>query len=449
MITAPTITAPKDLPPRFLNSHRPAPTASPIPRPSQLPVIGAVKGEHKPLALTYWQRWMAWSGSFFVASILLHILLLGGAAMVVVHVMQGKKERMKFTAPPPAPPSQAEHKVKPPKKNLAPPTIAKRITSTALNVKIALPPIDLNTSTQADVMASVMKGFGSGKLSSAAGGGVGIASLPLKGLTAFGFLGVTGGGLVGHLYDLKQTADRKPTYTPGQSGEQKAKFYHDVLAEFYSKNWDETVFQRYFTAPEAMTAVQMYMPVSLSSGAAKAFNIEKETKDPNWVILYKGRVVAPETKTYRFIDVADDFMSIRFNGQTVIGSAPPTPAGTNTPPPVSVSPVLEKKANSDLIGIVPGRMSRKGIWFQVEKGKSYPIELLIGDTGGLYEQILMIQELNPSVPYPHSVSHPGVIALPIVQFRIGVPMPKYTPDLDKDYTRNPEFSPEPVLFLAK
>jgi hypothetical protein len=156
---------------------------------------------------------MAWSGSFFVLSVLLHVILLGGATILVVQVVQGRKEKMKFTAPPPSAAGPSEHKVKPSKKTAAAaPAISKRITSTAANASIALPAMDMSSSTGPDVMASVMSGLGSGGLGSGAGGAGGLASMPLAGLTAFGFKGSSmSGGLVGHIYDLKRTPDHQDT----------------------------------------------------------------------------------------------------------------------------------------------------------------------------------------------------------------------------------------------
>ena len=65
--------------------------------------------EHHPIKKNLWQRWMAWSGSFLIISILLHVLLLGGATILVVQVVQGRKEKLKFTAPPPSAAGPSEH----------------------------------------------------------------------------------------------------------------------------------------------------------------------------------------------------------------------------------------------------------------------------------------------------------------------------------------------------
>ena len=409
--------------------------------------------ESHPIKKNLWQRWMAWSGSFLVLSILAHVILLGGATVLVVQVVQGRKEKMKFTAPPPSAAGAAEHKVKPSKKTAAAaPAVSKRIASTAANASIALPAMDMNTSTGPDVMASVMSGLGSAGLGGGNGGAAGMASMPLAGLTAFGFKGASHGGLVGHFYDLRQTADRKPSQVASEGTGSVG--YYKVMGEFFSKNWDPLVLKRYYCAPDSMLAVQMYMPCSGSSGAAKAFGVEKETKDPLWVIHYTGQVVAPDDGEYRFWASCDDYMAVRFDGKPVLASSgilnhnPPEAQKFVRPEmkPLGTSPTDK---TTDGMQFMPGYMGVKGSWFRVERGKSYPVDILIGDTGGLYHQILLVQERFPKQPYPMRTSDPLVPRLPLVQFRKGIPIPTYDPKAHAEYSRNPEPAPFSVIFTAK
>ena len=412
--------------------------------------------QHHTIKKSLWQRWMEWSGSFFVISILLHVLLLGGATMLVVQVVQNRKEKMKFTAPPPSANASVEHKVKPSKKTAAAaPAISKRITSTAVNVSVALPSMDLNT-TGPDVMSSVMSGMGaSGLGAGGSGGAAGMASMPLAGLTAFGFRGATNGGLVGHFYDLSRNSDKTPV------SQFSISTYIQPITEFFLKNWDDAVFKRYYCAHDSMLAVQIYMSCSGSSGAAKAFNVENEVTKPFWVIHYKGTVVAPFDGEFRFWGSTDDFMVIRFDGAPVfvaplglLRQMPKEVLPYILPKPAPASRVpIDQKADKINSGIL---FFYSGSWIRVQKGKPYPIDILIGDTGGLYQQIVMIQEKTPSTPYPTKPGNPSFTLLPLLQFRKGVPVPTYDPDVLKklkgheaEYGRNPEFAPFSVVFPAK
>ena len=109
--------------------------------------------------------------------------------------------------------------------------------------------------------------------------------------------------------------------------------------------------------------------------------------------------------------------------------------------------------NAEKLKISNGMFLGPGSWIRVQQGKSYPID--IGDTGGLYQQILLVQEKTPSKPYPTRASDPSMTVLPLVQFRKGIPLPTYDPDAVKkakfadDYTRNPEFAPFSIIFPAK
>ena len=395
------------------------------------------------------------SGSFLLLSILAHVILLGGATVLVVQVVQCRKEKMKFTASPPSAAGAIAHKVKPSKKTAAAaPAISKRITSTAANASIALPAIDMSSSTGPDVMASVMSGLGSAGLGSGAGGvgAGGMASMPLAGLTAFGFKGASHGGLVGRLYDIRQTSDRKPTEAANEG--QLSPSYYKVIGEFLSKNWDDDVLKRYYCAPDSMLAVQIYMSCKGSSGAAEAFGVEKEMKNPLWVIHYKGVVSAPDDGTYRFWASCDDFMAVRIDGKTVLASS----ALFNNVPAddaklIKLDSSLAEKTRgakqSQDVNYLPGSSVTKGAWFSVQRGKNYPIDVLIGDTGGLYQQILLIEEKDPKQPYPLRTEDPIVPRLPLVQFRKGIPIPNYDSQSSKQYSRNPQPAPFSVIFTAK
>ena len=462
---------------------------------------------HKPIARNLWQRWMDWSGSFLVISILLHILLLGGATMLVVHVVGNRKEKMKFTAPPPSSNAYVEHKVKPSKKTAAAaPAISKRITSSAMNTSVALPSMDLN-STGPDVMASVMSGLGSSGLGSGDGGGAGgaagMASMPLQGLTAFGFKGPgTRPGLVGHIYDLKQTADRQPTnikdegryknphifdaFSDYKKQEEKDKVDKDqstlgkradiltesvknhaqVLQEYINKNWDEAVLNRFYKSKEQLTAYQIFIPYAAPQEALKAFGVENEIKPTHFLVHYKGFVTAPKDGRFRFrVQSMGNLLLIRFNGKNVFG--------------FSWSPLLDLSSFqfNDPDPHPPGDISRmydyrKGPWFTVQNGEKYPIEILMENGEKGFFSCIMIEEENPAKPYATSYWHElypqdrPTYVYPIFALAKGTPLKPYdkawsktamTPIAGFPDPKNwrafwketiPEYAPEPVVFAG-
>ena len=454
---------------------------------------------HKPIARNLWQRWMAWSGSFLVLSIVVHVILIGGATLLVVQVVQ-RKEKLKFTAPPPRTAGPAEYKVKPSKKTAAAaPALSKRITSSAVNVSVALPAMEMNASTGPDVMASMMSGMGaSGLGSGAGGGGAGMASMPVAGLTAFGFKGVTvNAGLSGHIYDLKQTADGKPTdikddgelknphlvdnitnqvsrnserwkilndkSTLGKRADlvtQSVLSHTAVLEEFFSNNWDDKILKRYFQSKDPVISFQFFIPATSSLAALKAFGADKEIKPTHFLIHYKGFVRAPKDGDYRFRVKGSAW--VRFDGQNVVGEDKPSnDIAFNrkyfdfhlTDPPAKIHPPP--------YDYLPGK------WFHVEAGKKYPMEVLM-DVGssGCYS-CLMIEQRGETYPkrfmselYPQD---PPAFCYPVFAMMKGIPIPPYDKKaiekkkadiekaadykiLDRPFDDVPETTPEPLIF---
>jgi hypothetical protein len=376
---------------------------------------------------------MAWSGSFFILSLVLHIVIIGGAAVLVVQVVQARKEKMKFTAPPPAPPS-AEHKVKPSKKTAAAaPAVTKRITSTAANASIALPTMDMNSSSP-DMMSSVMSGMGASGLGSGAAG-AGMASMSLSGLTAFGFKG-GGAGIKGYFYDLKQTPGRMPTgIKPGDDvGHLK------VITDFVDAGWDDAVLDKFYKAKDPMNTLQVYIPAMPATEAPKAFGVENEVKPGAWVIHYKGTVIAPRDGKFFFVGFADDLIMVRFDGKNVMA------AGTMGHTPDSVLRDKYKTDNEFIKPIDGVGAVRYGKTFDVKGGKAYPIDILISEMPGQsFRATLAIGEDKPETPYRKSKlagrQHPP-LAYPLFQMKKGIPLPEW-----KDGAF--EVDPKPTVFQAR
>jgi hypothetical protein len=339
--------------------------------------------------------------------------------------------------------------VKPSKKTAAAaPAVAKRITSTAANASIALPAMEMNSSSP-DMMSSVMSGMGASGLGAGAAGGAGMAAMPLTGLTAFGFKG-NGGGLKGNFYDLKQTSSGSKTEAEsgsnlkgGPEQEKGIRAQVAILDEFFRSGWDEGVLKKYFKADQAMIAPQIMIPNIGSEEATKAFGVEKQIKGLRWAIHYKAKVTAPREGSFRFVGWGDDLMVVRFNKEVVLFAAFPQPI---IPDLMKNFPGLKQESQHPERAI-------KGKWFQVERGATYEMEVLVSEAyGGRSEFLLMIEEKNPSNPYPKrtQANRQAFPAYPVFQVIKGAKAPAYTPDKgDGSLGFIPETAPEPVLFQAK
>ena len=450
--------------------------------------------ESHAIKVPLWKRWLGWGGSFFVISVLLHVLLLGGAAYFVVQVVEGRKEKLKFTAPPPSANPGAksvEHKVKMAKKtaSMSAPSISKRITSSAANASIALPAMEMNSGSGPDVMASVMGSVGAAGLGSGAGGGgAGMASMPMAGLTAFGFKGTNAtGGLVGRFYDLKQTADGKPTnikddgvlkdpkLMEGLNGYKRwvlwASIWGDrnqhfkltdslinhskVVSSFIDGNWDDRALKGYYQAKDQLTAYQWFIPNVGPADALKAFGVEKEVKPSHFVIHYKGTVVGPKDGTFRFVGRSGGVLAVRFNEENVFGTA--------------VTPLLIPMTKFKFTEADPRYNNKTGYphgkWFRVEAGRKYPMEILIDCAPWGFNAALMIEEKNPPTPYLKRMwnqlypQDPPYLRFPVFALKKGMPIEPYVPPgttvpeganpaTFRPSEKIPEVAPEPLIFAG-
>jgi hypothetical protein len=422
--------------------------------------------QHHEIKRTLWQRWLAWNGSFFIVSLLVHIILIALAGLLVVQVIEGNKKKLHFTAAPPVP-AAAVHEVKHSKKTeAAAPAVTKRITSTALNTSVALPPMDLNASHSTDIMASVMSGLGGAGLGAGAGTGVGeIASMPLTGLTAFGFKGNSGGnGLVGYIYDFKHTKDRQPTNIKDDGilknphlldsiggGYKQLRAFWDicgdnskygkradlltesvqnqaaVMNEFMDKDWDQSVLDRYYRSKNSLTAYQIFIPAASSKDALKAFDVENEIKPAHFVILYKGSVIAPEDMEFRFRIITRGLVLMRFDNQNVFGGGGGVLGG-----------LYKTASHFKFINTDPKTKGRPYHWYSVptkwitvQEGRKYPMEILMENSAEFFQAQLYIEERKPEKPYEKAYIYElypedsPSYKFPVFALRKGLPLPVF------------------------
>jgi hypothetical protein len=382
----------------------------------------------QPEKKTLWQRWMQWNGSFLVLSILFHILLIAGAMFLIVQVIHGRKEAPVFT-PPPAPPA-APHKAKPLKKSAPAPAAINRIITPDVNATVSLPTVDLSApSTSTDLMGAVtVASVPSGLDGSISGrnGITGVSALPLSGLTPFGFTNSSAPGLRGRLYDFKQTSGRQAVRSD------IAKIYDD----FFAQGWNESVFRKYYHATNEVIGTQFFIPVMHATDGPAAFGVEKEVQPSFFGVLYKGRVTAPRSGTFRFIGQGDDIVAVRFDGKNVFyHAAGGSGAGLLAIRNKYFQDTSDEAANASTIGY-PG----VGQWFTVEQGKSYDMEVLLSEVpGGLCLFYLLIEEKGAN--YAKRKDNPRLKAYPVFQTRSGVPF------AEGKLRKNPDTAPSGTLIF--
>ncbi len=240
-----------------------------------------------------------------------------------------------------------------------------------------------------------------------------------------------GSALEGTFYDLKQKGkgrSRKISELATKDGDGTLKIdrnkYYETIANFLNKGWSPAQLSKFYESPTKLYASNFYMPVALARYAPIAYQVGDNKKPQNqwmcqpsgWCVVYRGKVRAPKTGTYRFIGMGDDCIAVRFNRKLVLEGGYRLPSAGPTSPKFQLSQengrkafLDDVKANRDhdhkgyeLISTIEGI----GVWgrelgglmagaeFKVEEGKTYPIEILVVEEGGKFGFMLFIEDIT-------------------------------------------------------
>ena len=359
----------------------------------------------EPLARPHRTLWQRLGGEGLALSVLVHIVLVLIAIVWVVSTVTdgaGKKDPNTFATGAgggAGGPKAKEFKTKVVPKNIK--SLAKtntRITSKNANASLAvasLPSLSNPLLSAGAIGGGSSKGFGGGS-----GGGIGAG----KGIGSGGgrnfvsLFGTKGGttvsGLVGTLYDLKQTSDRKPTAAaPANTGIPP---YRASVRDFLESGWSPGRLQKFFKSPDKLVSGQLFITSRSADDAPKAFEVEKLMKPSRWVIHYRGYVEVPSSLPFRFVGSGDDFLIVRWNRKIALDDGYETYfAGRDG----NYKDFGVKVSDQFKVNRAPGSLHRlkAGPWLQVTKGTKVPMEVLIGETpGGVFDCYLAIEVAKSS-----------------------------------------------------
>lgn len=122
---------------------------------------------------------------------------------------------------------------------------------------------------------------------------------------------------LGVFIDLKKKRDGSPSAFAGKEANT------DVLnqeSSFVNRVWDLQYFSSYFRSRQQLYATCFYMPNCSDKEACHAYDPDGKMglKPGRWLALYRAKVKAPVSGTFRFIGVADSVMAVRFDGKNVL-----------------------------------------------------------------------------------------------------------------------------------
>ena len=329
--------------------------------------------------------------SYFFGAVVFHLLLFFFLAALVV---------LKSPPPPPA------DEFRPFMVKLTPPTVSPPVGSAAVNAPQPKPQLVMTTATPPSLITTIHSTFAVDVANVMArmnseidlplprGSGAASSSGHDSGDLGNGYGTGNGDGFVGTLYDLKQTPDHKPTdiaendqelgdafVDPNWPGSMATQQGLKLLRSFVS-NWDMSLLDDYFKAPNTLSAVQICVPLTPSVNAPQAFQVEGTVRARRWIVIYNAKVIAPVTGRFRFVGFADDFMVVRVDGQNVLDAS-------------LRGEELDPNANTDEdVGMGPEHQPLHcGKWIQLDAGVSLNMQVLIGEgPGGLSCFLLMIQQ---------------------------------------------------------
>ena len=359
----------------------------------------------EPLARPRRTLWLRLGGEGLALSVLVHIVLVLIAIVWVVSTVTdgaGKKDPNAFATGAgggAGGPKAKEFKTKLQPKNIK--SLAKtntRITSKNANASLAvasLPSMSNPLLSAGAIGGGASKGFGGGS-GGGIGGGKGVGAGGGRNFVSlFGMKGSSLGasGLIGTLYDLKQTADRKPTSAaPANTGIAP---YRTSVREFLESGWSAGRLQRFFKSPDKLVSGQLFITGRSADDAPKAFEVEKLMKPSRWVVHYRCYVEMPSSLPFRFVGSGDDFLIVRWNRKIALDDGYETYlAGGGNYKDFGVKVTQEFKVDRR-----PGGLHRlkAGPWIQVTKGTKVPVEVLIGETpGGVFDCYLAIEVAKSS-----------------------------------------------------
>ncbi len=370
-----------------------------------------------PLKRRFWEKF---GGASFTISVIFHLILLAIGLIIVFEAIPKSDGEVKFMPPSGGGHSSAssltnqKHRVQMMQPNLS------RVSAMGATSNFILPEPD--EFSQISSMASLTSGSMAGGLGSngsgngSAGGpsiGSGMAPVLSDGngsKNPFGMAGNRSGALIGTFYDLKQTNNRKPTNMTDEE-------MRNELPEIVKRGFKDSVFRKYYKAPRELYQTKLFIPSISADGAPAAFECQKDVQPRRWLVTYRGGVIAPKSGKFRFVGLCDDVMVIRFDNRPVFDYGY-TIAGTGTAINGRTDEVNGNKKNVELANQIrrdtPMRVPISfyryertpmhnsyvggmavGAEFSVEAGKSYPIDILIGEIpGGSFSVALMIEEVG-------------------------------------------------------
>lgn len=258
----------------------------------------------------------------------------------------------------------------------APASHATNVIASSAPAPTAIPTIDLAID-EPSLEFGAGDDFGDGFLD--AGDGFGAAGGASGG---FGSTQRISGALTGSLYDFKQNRRRRPNEDESDPDQ-----FAGIVERLQRRDFSDSAFSRYFKAPNELSLTHLAIPRTDAREGPKHFGAEEYMEPRMWLAHYAGDVVALEPGTYRFVGIADDYVSVFLDGDPVLIAHRPD---TSEEIRMNWKPAEESGRWAPPFAEIPLFV---GDWVEFEPGQPRHLDLSIGERpGGALAFILMIQK---------------------------------------------------------
>jgi hypothetical protein len=360
---------------------------------------------------------------FLFLSILAHVVFAIVAISLVVQTFAPKPPPTRGRSAPVSQPSAPKVRPAPANAANALPAAApsKRILVDAMS-NVALPEALIQPAQDAAV-SPLMSGITSATL----GGPAGKPGAPNGVQVPFFGVPDSTQGLQGRFYDFKR--DERNRLTGMDLGK-----YGALLKQFTNGGWTIPVRYKFRESEVTLYSKFFFFPAIKDTEAGSAFHAP-ESGAGLWIAHYKGSLTAPEDGTYRLVGFGDNVMIVRIGGTLALDASDHGYTGRRR----------EAAGAVKFAGKNGGTPVFFGTWITLRKGEVRPIEVLVGDEGGIYCAGLFVQKQGQS----YQQDRKGIPRLPLLF--VGAPTAEQKAALSKylpsESLEGPYFSPAAGLGL--
>lgn len=192
-------------------------------------------------------------------------------------------------------------------------------------------------------------------------------------------------GFVGYFWDLKRSADgSKSAYDDESSNRQVL----ELESNFYNKKWDPGMLIMYMRAKIQLYSTCFFLPNCKDEEAVHAFDRsgKQGLKKSRWLALYRAKVKAPASGTFRFVGAADTVMAVRFDGRNVLACGLHNLRNAKWNEWLDYKEEKEKRSLVQYKGTSAWNQTMGGFEVgdpvTVKKGEWYEMQVMISEIGG-------------------------------------------------------------------